>query len=55
MDILELIDDREQSINGQAARPFSCPWSGCQKVSALKPYRSQALGIPCTEANEPFD
>lgn len=34
MDILEIIDDREPPANGQLARPFSCPWSECEKVSA---------------------
>ena len=40
MDILEIIDDREPPANGQLARPFSCPWSECEKVSASSPSRS---------------
>jgi Zinc finger, C2H2 type len=35
MDILELIDDREQSNLGNSARPFSCPWPNCVKVCNL--------------------
>ncbi|MCJ1367855.1 hypothetical protein MMC16_006991 [Acarospora aff. strigata] len=47
MDILELIDDREQSANGQAARPFSCPEEECAKVSVARasdPERQHAPG-----------
>lgn len=32
MDILELIEDREQTVAASSARPFSCPEEGCSKV-----------------------
>lgn len=48
MDILELIDDREQSANGQTARLFPCKWADCHKVSdsgSLVPFPPQDAGL----------
>jgi len=35
MDILELIDDREQTVAESSPRPFSCPEPSCNKVGFL--------------------
>lgn len=43
MDILELIDDREQTVAESSPRPFSCPEQSCNKVGSL-PLGMFALG-----------
>lgn len=35
MDILELIDDKDQSIAESSLRPFQCPEPDCVKVSSI--------------------
>lgn len=32
MDILEIIDDREQAVSENISKPFACPSEGCGKV-----------------------
>lgn len=35
MDIMELIDDREQTVAESSPRPFCCPEHSCHKVDKM--------------------
>jgi hypothetical protein len=54
MDILELIEDREQTVAASISRPFCCPEGGCSKVGCF-PYLTFSSGITLAFARLPQD